>query len=222
MALPQAAYMPAPGPTKTWGIDSVLEKAGIPPRIRRSVDTLVPEEIRALNVYRQFPERSFGLVGESGIGKSSAFAAAIRLTTAADSDLEWRWVCWANAATRMKHMSARREWDHPDATTIRLIDWAKEDPEHHILVLDDLGMEFPKADKARDADPTKGWVYTSEQLELLIDEMWNHECRLFWTSQRKVTDLEGYYGSRFMSRLCGLAPDAELPPGMPDLRTRGK
>lgn len=221
MTLPLAAYMPAHGrPKEVTPVWTLLAAMGIPPRIIKSFPDRVPTEIRSLTSYQDFPARPFGLVGESGVGKSSAFASAIRSLITDGATLEFRWVGWVSTAIRMKNAASRREWDSPEASTFALIEWVQESPTTHILIMDDLGMEFPKAAKA-DGDPTRGWVYTSEQLELLVDEAWNHEARLYWTSQREVEELEQLYGSRLMSRLVGLSPDARLPKGMPDLRVRG-
>ena len=80
-----------------------------------------------------------------------------------------------------------------------------------MLILDDIGEEQIKEDS-----------YTSEQLEFLVDELYNYECRMMWTSNHTPDQMEAptYYGYRLVTRLTGLAPDATLPHDLPDLRVR--
>lgn len=224
-------YMPAstlPKPLVTPDarpIMTALVEAGVSPRLRKSIATRVPAEIARLASYQAFPARPFGMVGPSGIGKSSALVAAMRQAihaemTAGAVKTTFRWVYWVSAAIDMKAVVSRGDWENPRANLFCLADWVLADTEHHVLVLDDIGMEFPKGAKAVE-NPTRGWTYTTEQLERMIDDLWNFEARVFWTSQRTPVEMEALYGERLMSRLIGLAPDAMLPPGMPDLRIRG-
>jgi predicted ATPase len=57
----------------------------------------------------------------------------------------------------------------------------------------------------------------------LVDEAFNADAKLFWNSNHSVEELqrEANYGQRFMSRLCSMSPDKELPRNMPDLRVVG-
>jgi hypothetical protein len=223
-------------------IQEALFKMGVPPRIHKTTPGMVPKEIQALRVYQSFPNKGFGLVGPGGCGKSCALVDAIRrvmlkeLTEAGPQRLEdvkstkphqpfegprmvnnepktqFKWVGWPAMATRMKGLAARREWTMPGATTDGLIQWLTLDPDHRkVLILDDIGMENVKADS-----------YTNEQLELLIDEAYGWDARVFWTSNHTPEWMERpeAYGYRLVSRLTGLSNDAELSQTLPDLRVR--
>ena len=55
-----------------------------------------------------------------------------------------------------------------------------------------------------------------------MDEAYNHEARVFWTSEKTPETLEqaDVYGQRLVSRLVALSPDILLPYDLPDLRVR--
>ena len=124
---------------------------------------------------------------------------------------QFKWVGWPAYASRMKGLASRREWTDPQASVEALVQWATREPEHRVLILDDIGMESIKEGS-----------YTTEQLELLIDDLYNWEVRVFWTSNRSLEEMSEprFYGYRLISRLTGLSPDATLPKDMPDLRIR--
>ena len=220
-----------------------LLSVGVPPRLHDSVKAQIPPEIARLKHFQAFPSKGFGLLGPHGCGKSCALVVAIKQIMLKefveagptviedikpdpgkigqpfqgqhriDPELQtrFRWVGWPAYARRMKGHAARREWDHPDASVTQLITWITSYPEERILILDDIGEENIKPDS-----------YTTEELEHLVDELYNHECRLFWTSNHtpEQMDRPEYYGSRLLSRLIGLSPDATLPSDMPDLRVK--
>jgi len=225
-------------------IQEALFKMGVPPRIHKTTHGMVPKAIKDLRVYQSFPDKGFGLVGPGGCGKSCALVDAIRRTLVKDfteagparlEDVkpdpskphqpfqgprmvnnepltQFKWIGWPAMATRMKGLAARREWTTPGATTEALIQWVTSDPHHRkVLILDDIGMENVKADS-----------YTNEQLELLIDEAYGWDARVFWTSNHTPEWMERQeaYGYRLVSRLTGLSLDAELPETLPDLRVR--
>jgi DNA replication protein DnaC len=212
---------------------------GTPPRLQKSNEQTIPSAIASLKSFQAFPSRGFGLVGPPGCGKSCAYVWAMKqvlLREFAEAgptrveevnqgkgsfqgtrridpepETQFKWVGWPSMTVHMKHMASRREWTDPKASTLTLIKWAITDPAHRILVLDDIGMENIKPES-----------YTTEQLEILMDEMYNHEVRVFWTSNKTPDALErdGIYGQRLVSRLTGLSPDAMLPSDLPDLRIR--
>jgi len=214
---------------------TALMEMGVPPRLQKAVPNRVPKEIHALKCFQSFPAQPFGLVGEGGIGKSCAIVQAIKSTLVRDwtdagpsrmeesSDrsfegyrvvhpkpkTQFKWVGWPAYASKMKSFASRREWLDPQASVEALVHWATRDAESRVLILDDLGMESIKEGS-----------YTTEQLELLVDELYNWECRVFWTSNRCLEDMEKstFYGYRLVSRLTGLSPDAMIPNGLPDLR----
>jgi hypothetical protein len=218
-----------------------LFSIGVPPRLHPAGPDILPPEISSLRCFDAMPEMGFGLVGEGGVGKSCALtygikktlvrewaeAGPVRLVNEPPRDIrgafegpfrhvptartEFRWIGWPAFASRMKNFAARREWTNPQASTEELILWLTTFPKRRALILDDIGMEGVKSGS-----------YTSEQLELLVDEAWNYECKVFWTSNRTVEEMAepGFYGYRLVSRLTGLSPDAPLPSGMPDLRIR--
>ena len=215
-----------------------LYAIGIPPRLHKTEAKTIPFEIARLSWFQTFPATNFGLVGPSGCGKSCALVHQIKTTLLAEFTAagprqfidrggvitqvapqmrtEWKWVGWPALAAKIKNFAMRRDWDNPAASTGELIQWITFAPERRVLVLDDVGEESMSP-------------YPSEQLELLIEQAYDHECRVFWTSNHTVSALgrevpeQGRiesYGHRLMSRLTGLAPDAELPATMPDLRIR--
>ena len=216
-------------------LHTALMEIGVPPRLQKAVPEIVPKEIQRLQCYQAFPMRPFGLVGQGGIGKSCAIVKAMKdtmireWTEAGPSRLEeqpgtpfegprvvhpklktqFKWIGWPAYASKMKTFASRREWLDPQASVEALIQWVTRDPEHRVLILDDIGMESIKEGS-----------YTTEQLELLIDEAWNWECRVFWTSNRSLDEMAEprFYGYRLTSRLTGLSPDATIPDGLPDLR----
>lgn len=247
---PMSAYLPETDPSDRFARDFERDRAegfegaiqtrlikwGIPPRLRKAGPDLIPEAIRALGCWREFPSRPFGLVGAGGTGKSCALIYAIKeclrrefeeagptrvdepnypfegaAIIKAKPRTSFRWIAWPEKAIEVKNLASRRDWENPDSTLLPIIDWVKDDPENNVLILDDLGMENVKADS-----------YTSEQLELLIDTIYNYESRLFWTANKSVEELTKptAYGYRLMSRLCGAAPDAGLPDDLPDLRVK--
>ena len=215
-------------------IHQAMLKIGVPPRLHKAVTDKVPAPISDLACWRAFPQRNFGLVGPAGCGKSMAMAVQIAQTlrreiteagprhyapgkdapqqVAPKLKTEWRWICWPAYAIRMRGLSARRLWDDQDASTNVLITWLTTSPSTRVLILDDVGEEGFKESR----------TYTNEQLELLLDEAYGYECRLFWTSNHKVQELDSpqRYDTRLVSRLIGLAPDVVLPDTMPDLRIR--
>ena len=260
-AEPLSKFMPAPRPNQTFDKNERLEAVyeaekatgfaekirrtllaiGVPPRDQKTKREVIPAAISSLKCWGAFPAYGFGLIGNAGCGKSCALVAQIQkvlldeITAAGpsrwtdDSEqcvggnpvTEFRWIGWPAFASRMKNLAARREWMMPGASTEGLIQWIQADQDHHrVLILDDLGMEN-----------VKGGGYSNEQLELLVDAAYGYEARLFWTSNKSVTDTEvegnkvfglanpAIYGPRLVSRLIGLSPDAMLPP-LPDLRTR--
>lgn len=223
-----------------------LDAMGVPPRLRRASHDKVPLPIHTAPGFGRFPSVNFGLVGLGGVGKSCALVSSIktelcRLYSKAGPatcggppveeraatrgmegavlriptlDLEFKWIGWPTAATLMKNLASQRKWDEPESSVHPLCQWLKADPPRHILIVDDIGME-------RIGD------YTSEQLELLIDTAYNHECRFFWTSEyptaskdENLKTLRKVYSYRLVSRLTGLAPMIHLPDGMPDLRVK--
>src|SRR5271157_1398350 len=134
-------------------IMAALVEAGVSPRLRKSIATRVPAEIARLASYQAFPAKPFGMVGPSGIGKSSALVAAMRQAiyaemTAGAVKTAYRWVYWVSAAIDLKATVSRGDWENPHANLFWLADWVLADTEHHVLVLDDVGMEFPKGAKA--------------------------------------------------------------------------
>lgn len=220
-------------------IRETLYDIGVPPRLQKAVPEVVPSDIAALKVYQRFPEVGFGLVGPPGCGKSCALVHAIKKTMLAEwiaagpaiveevkvkgmpttqrtnpeLHTQFRWIGWPAFAAKMKHYASAREWAHPEASTASLIAWVKADQdERRVLILDDVGMENLKPD-----------AYTSEQLELLVDDCDGWEGRVFWTSNKtpEYLEAETRYGSRLVSRLCRLSPDAQLSPNLPDLRLTG-
>jgi len=223
----------------THRMKAILTEIGVPPRLQKAELGRVPEEIKSMESFLAFPAKPFGLVGPGGAGKSCAMVNRIKTVVLHEiaeagprvlADLgvpgltsnsapypstktTFRWIGWPAFASRMKGLAARREWLDPMATTAGLIQWATADPEHRILVLDDIGEEGIKAES-----------YVSEQLELLVDDLYNHEARLFWTSNHTPEQLSepSAYGYRLLSRLTGLAPDAVLPEDMPDMRVGGR
>lgn len=224
--MPLQDFMPGIGPSRPLpdAVPNLLVEAGVSPRLKRSIAAKVPSEIARLESYKAFPAKPFGMVGPSGIGKSSALVAAMRQAIYVEllegaQKTRFRWIYWVSTAIDMKGAVSRGDWDSPRSNLLGLTDWVLGDPEHHVLILDDMGMEFPKGAKAQE-NPTRGWTYTSEHLERMIDDLWNNEAKVFWTSQRKVTEMEALYGERLLSRLIGLSPDVELPPNMPDLRIK--
>jgi hypothetical protein len=221
----------------------LYEDIQIPPRHQKAVAASVPHEIVSVEGYKDFPSKSFGLVGDGGCGKSCAISSLIQTTLRKDLEAagpvrieemarkdtrvgqpfqgtrtinpepftQFKWIGWPAYSVRMKNYASRREWDHPESSVMSLVQWVQCDPERRVLILDDLGMENVRSDS-----------YTTEQLELLIDEIYNWEGRLFWTSNRGPEHLAKpeVYGYRLMSRLMGLSPARILPLGMPDLRNR--
>jgi DNA replication protein DnaC len=214
-------------------IRHALLEIGVPARNHQSTQEAVPAEIARLQCLKGFPTQPFGLIGPPGCGKSCSFVAALRRALKAEftaagpsrwedgkfyqagARTEFKWVGWPAMAIRMKGLAARREWLVPEASTAGLIQWLATDQEsRRVLILDDLGMETLKPDS-----------YTTEQLELLIDEAYGlGTARVFWTSNKLVEDLEqpGAYGPRLMSRLLGMSPDATLPANLPDLRVKAR
>jgi DNA replication protein DnaC len=218
-----------------------LDSIGVPPRLRKADRCRIPSII--CDNLSLFPDESFGFVGPGGSGKSCALVAStkevlLRLYEKAGPatyggtsvgtqgamegsvlrmpvlDLEFMWIGWPAAATRMKNLASQRKWDEPESSVHPLCQWLKADPARHVLVVDDIGME-------RIGD------HTSEQLELLIDTAYNHECRFFWTSEYPTASKDGnektlrkLYSYRLVSRLTGLAPPIRLPEDMPDLRVK--
>lgn len=224
-----------------------FDRIGIPPRLRSAKVDEVPREIATMNSMGLFPTLPFGLVGPPGCGKSCALSAKIRENLVADKRkfgpnkwrvenmagvglergivtakpvlISWephyrfRWIGWPAYSVRMKRLAANREWTNPEASLETVIEWIKADPKRNIAIIDDLGMERIKGEKG----------YVQEQLELLVDEAFNADAKLFWNSNHSVEELqrEANYGQRFMSRLCSMSPDKELPKNMPDLRVVG-
>lgn len=217
---------------------------GIPPRLQKAELLSIPNEISSLKCFSAFPSRNYGIVGPGGCGKSCSIAWAIKKTLRqefeeagpskiieripepgmvhtkpfqgtvqvnASAKTSFKWVGWPAFVVRMKQMASRRMWEDRDASVSGLVNWVCADPENRVLILDDIGMEIVKPE-----------AYTTEQLELLIDEIYNHEGRLIWTSNKTPEELEKpeAYGYRLVSRLTGLAPDVQLPHNMPDLRVR--
>lgn len=225
LATPRTVYMPGDAPSKparpytNEDLIADLRKIGVPPRLCKAELPMVPKAIQALLSWQDFPERPFGMVGKGGVGKSCALVYGMKQVLLQEhaskgrllspDPIAFRWIGWPALAIRMKNLTSRREWESPEASLLPLIDWVCEDPAGHILILDDIGEENIKTDS-----------YTSEQLALLIDEAYNHEARVFWTANKTVGDLKNAYGYRLVSRLCGLSPDAELPPDLPDLRVQ--
>ena len=260
-AEPLSRFMPQPHPNQVYDKNERLEAAfeadkatgfaerirrvllaiGVPPRDQKTKREIIPTAISNLKCWNSFPAYGFGMIGNAGCGKSCALVAQIQevlreeLTAAGpkrydDSEqaiggeptTEFRWIGWPAFASRMKNLAARREWVVPGASTEGLIQWIQSDQDHHrVLILDDLGMEN-----------VKGGGYSNEQLELLVDAAYGYEARLFWTSNKSVTDTEvdgnkvfglanpAIYGPRLVSRLIGLSPDAVLPKNMVDLRVQ--
>ena len=259
-----AGYFPGEGPSriltqnlkfedefeaaKADGFETKIKKAmhemGIPPRLQKAARGAVPDEVKNLKFYQNFPANPFGMVGPTGCGKSCALVLRIKeilkedlekagptrieevnpthrlphipfegtRTVLASPYHQFKWIGWPSFTVHMKSLASRREWNDPRASVFSILEWACREPERRILILDDLGMENAKAE-----------AYTTEQLELLVDEAYNNEVRIFWTSNRSPEDLEKphVYGPRLVSRLTGASPDAQLPITLPDLRVRG-
>lgn len=203
-----------------------LIEIGVPPRAVRASWKDVPDTIRNMGTVEEFPFQAFGLVGPGGCGKSCAMSASIKRTIVALLEYSgpmalkskggpvFKWINWPSFSVTMKQLASRRAWDNPSSSLIPVIDWIMESPERHILVVDDIGSESVKGEKS----------YVQEQLELLVDTVYNHEAKMFWTSNVRVEQLADpkFYGYRFVSRLTGASPDIELPQDLPDLRIMGE
>jgi hypothetical protein len=215
-------------------IQKTLLEIGVPPRTTKGTMERIPRLLYNRQAFQSFPESCFGIIGPTGCGKSCALAVCLKellrqeLAEAGPTKMEEAsefggniihrieprlrtdimWVSWPAYSRRMKGLSARRLWDDKDASVQQLIIWATAYPDR-ILILDDIGEETIKEN-----------AYTTEELENLIDALYNNDAKLFWTSNHTVEQMSepNYYGPRLISRLIGLAPAIELPPDLPDLR----
>lgn len=197
---------------------SSLEGAAEWERVPDAIKKAIPEAL----------DRSFGLVGGFGIGKTMGLASAIKRRVCVGleerikkireeqkvSYLEeyirhgalpiptsYFWINWPGDSVTMRN----RLFEN----TPEVEDWVQKamDPGLRVI-LDDIG-----------AEPVAGQDWTGQTLARIIDERQRQQGRTIWTSNLDNKGLIERYGPRTFSRLQGLAP-AIILPKMPDLRVR--
>lgn len=199
------------------GFSSLESKADwerVPDVIRKAI----PEELN----------RSFGLVGGYGIGKTMGIAAAIKRHVRAglatrlerikkegssvylESCVEsgslcipslYLWINWPGDSVSMRNKLFENSQDVED-WVLRAMDPTLR------IVLDDIG-----------AESVAGQDWTGQTLARILDERLRQQGLTFWTSNLNSKGLIERYGPRTFSRLQGHAPAIALPK-MQDLRVR--
>lgn len=155
----------------------------------------------------------FGLIGDTGTGKTHACAAVFRAWTEARANYSlnrhlamvgpWGvFTCWEEELSNLRGLMRERGPEFGDRM------------EHlktcSLLVLDDLGAE-----KAQDAEES----WSAQQLFEILNARINEERAILWTSNLNLTQLMERYGKRLVSRLTALAPAMEVPLHLEDRRS---
>ena len=161
-----------------------------------------------------FHNKSWGLVGTPGIGKSGLIAGIIRNMIERDIGQGRNvlppviWVDWPMRSDTIRRRLSAKDFAS-DIVNLDDIHELVDETENPILVLDDLGRER--------VGTTKNWA--TEKLELLLEKVYNdRSITLHWTSNFSVSLLNEVYGPALVSRLAGKAPDIVCPSSMPDRR----
>lgn len=186
--------------------------AGIPGVIRKAAGDAMRPLLGGV-----VPDVGFGLIGTPGIGKTMALAAVIaelgrkrveRLAAAGEFERAsgWlAWLPWPEVTARIRAKSLE------DDGHVRVNEMVERWSAIEVVVIDDLGAE--RMGKAYLDD----WA-TSQLDRVLVAR--ERACRpLWWTSNIGPKALAERYGSRFWSRLDGMAPAIEIGKGE-DLRRR--
>lgn len=160
----------------------------------------------------EVPERGFGLVGDTGTGKTFALAAVVKRMAAAlwlgegmtrgmAVTEKWlAWVRWPEVVNGIRVEAATRE--DGMARAERMVNRFAE---ARVLVLDDLGAERVRGDYAED--------WATSMLDLLIDRRYNAMRPTWWTSNLTVEEFVARYGTRTWSRLAGDNPAVRVVRG---------
>jgi len=183
---------------------------------------LVPKQTVLSVLDGRVPRHGFGLIGSTGSGKTSflaTMATSYTLKILGDRlgavegipdpyDPQWhfgipfgyRWLSWPTASVALK--SGWKNGEDPLAFMNRYA-------QPKMLFLDDLGRERVKGSYTED--------YSVSILDKIVDARSRAGLPIFWTSNVSLEDLNGIYGSAFMSRLVSLGAPVLLPK-LPDLR----
>jgi len=210
-------------------VDARLRFAGLQPRELQARRESVPDGIRRLlprdpvAAMRDglIPANGWGMIGTTGIGKTMAIAALLRVWAEAvirrrapeegevSDNIGLAWVSWPSEADYMR----------VHGTETRLLHQrVKRLSESPILVLDDLARERRKGAYSED------WAVG--KLDLIIDERSRRMLPTIWTSNVDEKALIGIYGAALVSRLIGENPavtlsghDLRLSPKMPSTQS---
>jgi len=175
---------------------------------------LAARELDALDhacLYTLPPNNAFGLVGDTGAGKTWAIARRVaqlvddavrRQPDPARAKLIWvdgeiardRRVLWVNWHDHVEDIHRRR---FDDVWVDTWSSWAETVP---LLVLDDLGRERYEGEK----DPARA------VLVRVLDNRHRAKYPVMWTSNLKINELTPIYGAALVSRILGSWPAYEV------------
>lgn len=207
-------------------IDKAMAKWGISTRERQATfeqinpkikSVIAAPELQVFNLHLGvIPSKGFGLVGPTGIGKTCAMAAIVKLMI----ESRWRhrmhadgfgclrqfvyWLRWPEQVNSLRQMAASDQNGIARCQDMARV-WANAD----VLVIDDLGAERLKSEYETD--------WATSLLDMVIDHRYNEMRPIYYTSNLLVDELVDRYGSRMFSRLVGQNPALVAPSG-PDLR----
>ena len=190
--------------------------AKVPSLIRNALKEQVPEALKAM-MSGYHPNKGFGLVGTSRIGKTLADTALVRQMFKAYLEREapvigfevdvkqFMFVSWPSLCAKW-----RLDWDGKDS---RLrVKMVKQLSTKRLVLIDDLGRE----------GRASGRTYLDDPCTLLLNEIISerhaHNRPMLWTSNLSPDGLMDYYGAALYGRLEELAAPIEIVDAIPFVR----
>ena len=168
-------------------------------RIPKEIKQRLPQKsVKSLNG-GEYPEKGFGIGGNTGGGKSMALAAILKTCFKEKAKANAPkmghfniarvlWSCWPDEVNYLRAHAL-------DSDTAERILALQTVP---LLILDDLGRERIRGSYAED--------WAASQLDGIINHRYRHEMPILWTTNVPAAHLVVLYGSALVSRLTGDNP----------------
>lgn len=196
-------------------VEAMLRLIGLEPRellaeaakVAPGFKASLPASARDL-ISGTIPKTGFGITGSTGVGKTCAMVAILRMHIAAaitkarsegretgrTAKETYTWLEWPLCAHWLRQNAVIR----PDLVQVAIANWCKAP----VLVLDDLGGERRKGDYQED--------YACGELDYVISARYRACLPTWYTTNLDQAGLVHFYGARMISRLTGDAPLVEL------------
>ena len=165
--------------------------------IPKAMKNVLPKDQLSTLLDGKYPQKGFGLGGNTGGGKTMAMAAILRACAIAQvktykpkGDMNFNgtlhgvgWVYWPSAV----------QWLRSHAIDPEANEWVQSLSLIPLLVLDDLGRERIKGSYVED--------WAASQLDLIVNQRYREQLPILWTTNVTEADLLSLYGGAMLRRL---------------------